>query len=54
MSSSAVKRKLSGSTNGKAIKVVQTGTLGDTIHTAVKGTTGDGSDLTVEMLFITP
>jgi Fe2+ transport system protein FeoA len=29
MSSSAVKRKLSGSTNGKAIKVVQTGTLGD-------------------------
>lgn len=25
---------LSGSTNGKAIKVVQTATAGDTIHTA--------------------
>ena len=33
------KRKLSGSTDGKAIKVVQTGTAGDTIHTAVAGTT---------------
>ena len=32
------KLKLSGSTNGKAIKVVQTGTAGDTIHTAVAGT----------------
>ena len=39
MSSSAVKRILSGSTNGKAIKVVQTATAGDTIHTAVAGTT---------------
>jgi len=29
---------LSGSTNGKAIKVVQTATAGDTIHTAVAGT----------------
>ena len=35
----AVKRKLSGSIDGKAIKVVQTATPGDTIHTAVAGTT---------------
>lgn len=35
----AVKRKLSGSTDGKPIKVVQTATAGDTIHTAVAGTT---------------
>lgn len=35
----AVKRKLSGSTDGKAIKVTQTATAGDTIHTAVSGTT---------------
>jgi hypothetical protein len=34
-----VKRKLSGSTNGRGIKVVQTATAGDTIHTAVSGTT---------------
>lgn len=34
---SALKRKLSGSTDGKAIKVVQTGTPGTTIHTAVSG-----------------
>lgn len=33
------KRLLSGSTNGKAIKVVATATLGTTIHTAVTGTT---------------
>lgn len=32
------KRALSGSTNGKGIKVVQTSTAGDTIHTAVSGT----------------
>lgn len=32
------KRILSGSTNGKGIKVVQTATLGTTIHTAVTGT----------------
>lgn len=38
----AVKRKLTGSTNGKPVKVVQTGTPGDTIHTAVAGTT-DGT-----------
>ncbi len=31
---------LSGSTNGKSIKVVATATLGTTIHTALTGTTG--------------
>jgi hypothetical protein len=35
----AVKRKLSGSTDGKAIKITQTATAGDTIHTAIAGTT---------------
>lgn len=40
----AVKRKLSGSTDGKAIKVVQTATAGDTIHTAVAGTTAGTYD----------
>lgn len=40
--SQAVKRKLSGSTDGMPIKVVQTATAGTTIHTAVSGTT-DGS-----------
>jgi len=43
-SSSAHKRKLSGSTDGKAIKVVQTATAGDTIHTAVAGTTAGTYD----------
>lgn len=38
----AVKRKLSGSTNGRGIKVAATATAGTTIHTAVSGTT-DGS-----------
>lgn len=38
-SSSAYKRKLSGSTDGKGIKVAATGTPGTTIHTAVSGTT---------------
>jgi hypothetical protein len=33
------KRILSGSTNGKAIKVAASATLGTTIHTAVTGTT---------------
>lgn len=33
-----VKRKLSGSTDGKPIKVVPTATAGTTIHTAVSGT----------------
>ena len=32
------KQLLSGSTDGKAIKVVQTATAGTTIHTAVSGT----------------
>ena len=32
------KKLLSGSTNGKPIKVVATATLGTTIHTAVAGT----------------
>ena len=40
----ALKRKLSGSTDGKAIKVVQTATAGDTIHTAVAGTTAGTYD----------
>lgn len=39
-----VKRKLSGSTDGKPIKVVQTATAGDTIHTAVAGTTAGTYD----------
>ena len=38
-SSSAHKRKLSGSTDGKAVKITTTATAGDTIHTAVAGTT---------------
>ena len=33
----AVKRKLSGSTDGKPIKVVATATAGTTIHTSVAG-----------------
>lgn len=40
----AVKRKLSGSTDGKAIKLTQTATAGDTIHTAVAGTTSGTYD----------
>ena len=36
------KRKLSGSTDGRGIKVVATATAGTTIHTAVAGTT-DGT-----------
>lgn len=38
------KRKLSGSTDGKPIKVVATATLGTTIHTAVAGTTAGTFD----------
>ena len=41
---SFLKRKLSGSTNGLGIKVVQTATAGDTIHTAVAGTTAGTYD----------
>jgi len=40
----AVKRKLSGSTDGKPIKVVQTSSDGTTIHTAVAGTTAGTFD----------
>ena len=36
--STVSKQLLSGSTNGKAIKVVATATTGTTIHTAVSGT----------------
>jgi len=36
---SFLKRKLSGSTDGKAILVAATATAGTTIHTAVAGTT---------------
>lgn len=39
-----VKRKLSGSTDGKMIKVAATATLGTTIHTAVAGTTAGTFD----------
>lgn len=39
-----VKRKLSGSTDGRGIKVVQTATAGTTIHTAVAGTTAGTFD----------
>ncbi len=38
------KRKLSGSTDGKPIKVVATATTGTTIHTAVAGTTAGTYD----------
>lgn len=40
MGQSYSKNKLSGSTNGKGIKVVQTATAGTTIHTATASTTG--------------
>lgn len=43
-SSTASKLKLSGSTDGKAIKIAQTATAGDTIHTAVAGTTAGTYD----------
>ena len=42
--SSAVKRKLSGSTDGKMIKVAATSSSGTTIHTAVAGTTAGTFD----------
>jgi hypothetical protein len=41
---SFLKRKLSGSTDGKAIKITQVATAGDTIHTAVAGTTAGTYD----------
>jgi hypothetical protein len=40
----AVKRKLSGSTDGLPVKVVATATAGTTIHTAVAGTTAGTFD----------
>ncbi|HJZ04488.1 MAG TPA: hypothetical protein VJ327_01335 [Patescibacteria group bacterium] len=40
----ALKRKLSGSTDGLPIKVVATATAGTTIHTAVAGTTAGTFD----------
>ena len=40
----AVKRKLSGSTDGKPILVAAVATLGTTIHTAVAGTTAGTFD----------
>jgi hypothetical protein len=39
-----VKRKLSGSTDGKPVLVVATATAGTTIHTAVAGTTAGTFD----------
>ena len=42
--STAYKRKLSGSTDGKPILVVATATAGTTIHTAVAGTTAGTFD----------
>ena len=43
-SSSAVKRKLSGSTDGYGIELTQTSTAGNTIHQAVAGTTAGTYD----------
>lgn len=40
----AVKRKLSGSTDGMGIKVAATSSTGTTIHTAVSGTTAGTFD----------
>lgn len=40
----AVKRKLSGSTDGRGVKVVATSSSGTTIHTAVSGTTAGTYD----------
>jgi hypothetical protein len=39
MATTYTKTALSGSTNGKLIKIVQTATAGTSIHTAVAGTT---------------
>lgn len=40
----AKKRKLSGSTDGRGIKIAATATAGDTIHTSVAGTTAGTYD----------
>lgn len=42
--SAVVKRKLSGSTDGKGIKIAATATAGTAIHTAVAGTTAGTFD----------
>jgi hypothetical protein len=42
--SQATKRKLTGSTNGRGVKVAATATTGTTIHTAVSGTTAGTYD----------
>jgi hypothetical protein len=39
MAATYTKQKLSGSTNGKGIKVAATGSAGTSVHTAVSGTT---------------
>ena len=44
MAATALKRKLSGSTDGKLVKVAATATPGTTIHTAVAGTTAGTFD----------
>ena len=44
MPSAIEKRKLSGSTDGKGIKVAATATLGTTIHAAQSGTTAGSFD----------
>jgi hypothetical protein len=44
MSSSAFKRKLSGSTDGMGILVAATGSAGTLIHTAISGTTAGTFD----------
>jgi hypothetical protein len=44
MANTIYKRKLSGSTDGKAILISQTATAGNTIHTAVAGTTAGTFD----------
>ena len=44
MANTVYKRKLSGSTDGRGIKVVQTATAGTLIHTAVAGTTAGTFD----------
>ena len=41
MSASFAKVGLSGAANGKGVKVVATGTLGTTVHTAPAGTTSE-------------
>jgi hypothetical protein len=44
MANTIYKRKLSGSTDGRGVKVVATASAGTTIHTAVAGTTAGTFD----------